>query len=131
VDGASWLIRTDPLYRHVRTWFDEGEVIQPEGECAVRLGFVGYSITTMTSMGYITRPFPMPGVDDVPDAAVRALTEDDRILAIITSRSDHLQGWTRRLERLGLVHEEVARHRVEVHSSGFTIHAWTVRPVAP
>ena len=85
----------------------------------------------MTSMGYVTRPFPMPGIDDVPDAAVLAMTEDDRILAILSNRPDHLQAWARRLERLGLVHEEVASHRVDVLSSGFTVHAWTVRRVAP
>jgi hypothetical protein len=130
VDAASWLVRTDPLYRRVRTWFDERELIQPISDCNVRLGFMGNSITTMTSMGYVTRPFPMPAVEDVPDAAVRALTEGDRLLAIISSRPEHLQAWTRRLETLGLVHEEVARHSVAVGASGFTVHAWTIRAVA-
>ena len=72
----------------------------------------------------------MPAVEDVPDAAVLALTEDDRLLTIMSNRPEHLQTWTRRLEKLGLVHEEVARHSVEVGSSGFTVHAWTIRAVA-
>jgi hypothetical protein len=128
VDAASWLMETDPLYRRVRLWFDEEEVIYPIGECPVRLGYMGYSMTSMASTGYVVRPNPMPGVADLPETSVRELTQGDRLLIIVSNQDEPLEAWRRRIEALGLAHEEVDRYRVGVLSSGFTMHVWSVAP---
>jgi hypothetical protein len=131
VESASWLAEFDPTFSRVRTWFDEGERIQPAPACTVRVGAVGSAITAMAYVPYVTNPFPMPGVDDVPEAALQALARDGAILMIITNAPDHLQRWGRRLDGLRLAHEEVARHDTRILGSEFAIHAWQIAAAAP
>jgi hypothetical protein len=126
VDGASWLMKTDPLYRRVRIWFDENELIQPVDGCPVRVSHMSNSIRTMASMGYVIQKFPMPAIAAVPDASLTAVTEGDRLMVIITDRPAVLDAWTRRLDAMGLVPKSIDSHRVPVLNAGFTIHAWTV-----
>jgi hypothetical protein len=131
VDAASWLMtEVDPLYTRARIWFDEDEILQPLDGCPIRLGYMANSIATMASMAYVTRPFPMPGVKEVPDTVLEALARDGRILTLISRRSEPLDAWKTRFERLALAPEEIARHRVGVLSSEFTLYAWTVAPIA-
>ena len=128
VDAASWLDRLDPLYNRVHTWFDENELLRPADACVVRLGHMANSITTMAFVPYVTRAFPMPGVEAVPDDAVVALTQGNRVLVIISDAPEPLEAWRRRLDAMGLGHTEIAMHRVPVLASGFTMHAWSVGP---
>jgi hypothetical protein len=130
VDAASWLITIDPLYTRARVWFDESELLRPTGACTILLGHIGYSATTAASMVYVTRAFPMPAVDDVPDGAIDALTHGDRMLAIVTGQSASLDAWQRRLAGLGLEYDERGRHLINVLDSQFAVHAWTIRPPA-
>jgi hypothetical protein len=129
VDAASSLITIDPLYTRARVWFDESELLRPTGACTLRLGHISYSAATMASMAYVTRPFPMPSVEDVSDAAIEALTQGDGMLAIITSQSAVLDAWKRRLAGMGLEHDEGGRHLIRVLDSRFAIYVWTVRPI--
>lgn len=126
VEAASQLVRIDPVYRRIRIWFDEDEMISPLPGCSVSLGSMGYSIRTMASMDYVTTPFPMPGVDDLPEQAIRPLQNSDAILVIISGRPETLEKWGHRLAALGLTHRVLDRVRVPVMESGFTIHAWAV-----
>jgi hypothetical protein len=126
VEAASWLVSIDPVYRRVRVWFGENETIEALPGCPVGLGLMGYSIRTMASMNYVTMPHPMPGVDALPEQAIRRLQDSDAILAIVSDRQESLEKWERRLASLGLMHRELHRFRVPVMESGFTIHAWAV-----
>ena len=128
VDAATWLMTVDPLYNRVRIWFDEDELVQPLRGCHVGLGLMGYSIRSMSSLGYVTPPYPMPRVNDVPQPAIVAMAEPGRILAIVSDGTEQLEAWSQRLADLGLAHEEFARHRVPVMESGFTVYAWIVTP---
>lgn len=130
VEGASWLGTLDPTYTRVRTWFDEEEVTTAGANCVVRVGLIGYSITTMASVPYLTPPWPMPGVEAVPEPAVQALG-GDTILAIVTDKPQHIDAWSRRLARAQVTHREIARHRVPLLSSGFSIYAWQVEQQIP
>jgi hypothetical protein len=131
VEGASWLGTLDPTYTRVRTWFDEEEVTTAGANCVLRVGLIGYSITAMASAPYLTPPWPMPGVEAVPEPAVRALGARDTILAIVTDKPQHIDAWSRRLARAQMTHREIARHRVPLLSSGFSIYAWEVTQPIP
>jgi hypothetical protein len=131
VDGAEWLMKVDPLYTRLFTWFDDHELLYPKQGCAVRLGHMGNSMTTMASVGYAAKAFPLPSVEAVPDAAVLALAEGGRMLAIISARPAHLDEWKRRLTGMGLVGEEIDRHSIRVMDSEFSMYAWTVRRQTP
>jgi len=126
VDGASWLGAIDPTDKRVRTWFDQEERLDLGGRCDVSLGYIGYSITSTAFTGYVTAPFPMPGVDGVPDAALYALANDQAILVIITNKGEQNDRWGARLQALGLERREVGRHEVPVLASVFTIRAWEI-----
>ena len=126
VDAASRLVSIDPVYRRVAIWFDENELISPLPGCPVRLGSMGYSIQSMTSMASVTKPFPMPAVDDVPEQAIRHMQDSDAILTIVSDRPESVRKWEHRLAALGLARRELDRFRVPVLESGFTIHAWAV-----
>jgi hypothetical protein len=127
VDGASWLGDLDPTYTHVRTWFDEMEQAEPLQGCKVSMPDVAASITaTALGVAYITTPYPMPDVDRVPEKDVRSLESEELILAVISSRSDPLDRWSRRLEAMGLSHQELARHTVPLLDSAIVIHAWRI-----
>ena len=127
VESASWLMTdVDPLYTRARIWFDENEIIQPLEACPVRLGHVANSITTMASMPYVARAFPLPGVDALPDGTVAGLASGDRILVIISNTPAHVTIWNRRLSAMGLTYTVLGSHRVSVLASGFTISAWSI-----
>jgi hypothetical protein len=126
VDGGSWLGTLDPTYTRVRTWFDEAEEIRPLHACPVGMARVATSITSMALVPYVTPPFPMPAVDDVPEKAVRALEREASILAVISSRPEPLERWISRLDAMGVSHEELSRHTVPLLESGFVIHAWRI-----
>lgn len=131
VDGATWLMKVDPLYTRLYTWFDDKELLHPTEGCTVRLGHVGNSMTTMASVGYVAKAFPLPSVEEVPEESVRALAEGGRMLAIISTQPAHLDEWQRRLDASGLVGEEIDRHNVRVMDAQFTMYAWTVRRPIP
>ncbi|HET9384635.1 MAG TPA: hypothetical protein VFO67_05780, partial [Gemmatimonadales bacterium] len=80
VDATSRLVSIDPMYYRVRIWFGENEVIYPAPQCGVSLGWMGYSIRSMSSMNYLTKPHPMPEVDDVPEDSIRQMRDSDAIL---------------------------------------------------
>ena len=126
VDGATWLMKVDPLYTRLYTWFDDKELLHPKEGCTVQLGHMSNSMTTMASVAYVAKAFPLPRVDEVPDASVLALAEGGRILAIVSQQPAHLEEWKRRLDGLGLSGEEIDRHTVRVMDSEFTMYAWTV-----
>lgn len=127
VDGATWLMKVDPLYTRLYTWFDDKELLHPKEGCTVQLGHMSNSMTTMASVAYVAKAFPLPRVDEVPDASMLALAEGGRILAIISQQPAHLEEWKRRLDGLGLSGEEIDRHTVRVMDSEFTMYAWTVQ----
>ncbi len=126
VDSATWLMKVDPLYTRVSTWFDDQESLSPKPGCPVRLGHMGNSITTMASVGYVSKAFPLPSAATMPDGVVREMAEGGRILAIISSQPAHAAEWQQRIEGMGLVREEIDRHVVRVLDSGFTIYAWSL-----
>jgi len=131
VDAALWLGALDPTFTRVRTWFDEHEQIEPQAGCTVAMRRVGEPVTSMAFLPYVTAtPLPMP-VEQVPESAVRSLVGGDFILAVISSRNDRLERWSRRLDAMGLSHEEVARHDVPVLGSTYTIHAWRIEQRVP
>jgi hypothetical protein len=131
VDGATWLMKVDPLYTRLYTWFDDKELLYPKEGCTVRLGHLGNSMTAMASVGYVAKAFPLPSVDELPDASVLGLAEGGRILAIISRQPAHLEEWKRRFEGVGLVGEEIDRHDVRVMGAELTMYAWTVHPRSP
>src|SRR5262249_3007666 len=100
--------------------------IEPVAECPLPLVSIAGSMTTMAWVPYITRPWPMPGVEDVPDAAIRTAADNNHVLAVVSNRRDTLDAWSRRLDRMGLGHLEIAHHRVPLLASAFTIHAWKI-----
>ena len=126
VEAASHLGSIDPLYRRVAIWFSEDETIQPLPGCPLRLGAIGYSIKSMSSMDYATRAFPMPDVEDVPETAIREMGDSDTILTIVSDRPESLRKWEHRLAALRLTKKELDRFRVPLMESGFTIHAWSI-----
>jgi hypothetical protein len=99
--------------------------------CEVGVGRLASSITAMTFVPYVTPPFPMPGIDAVPEPAVRSLANEDLIFAVISSRADALEGWTRRLDAMGLSHQEFASHTVPMLGPSFAMHAWRITEHAP
>jgi hypothetical protein len=125
VEAASRLFSIDPLYRRVALWFSEDEMISPLTGCQVRLDWMGYSIRSMTSMNYLTKP-PMPDVEELPEHAIRALQDTEAILTIVSDRPESVRKWERRLASLGLRHRELDRFRVPIMESGFDIYAWAV-----
>jgi hypothetical protein len=131
VEGASWLWSIDPTFTRARTWFDQNELIEPIDGCPVRVDYIAGAMSTMAFVPYVTRPWPMPAVDGVPEAALREATTEFRLLTIISNRPEHLEAWRRRLERMGIQYREFARHRVPVLDSGFTMYAWEIMPKAP
>jgi hypothetical protein len=131
VDAALWLGALDPTFTHVRTWYDEHEEIEPRTGCTVGMARVAGSVTQMAFVPYVTTPFPMPGIDQVPDNAVRQLASNDSLFAVISGRPELLERWRRRLEGLGLSYQEVARHRVPLLGSGFDVHAWRIADHPP
>jgi hypothetical protein len=131
VEGATWLGTLDPTYTRVRTWFEQKEETTPAAGCVVGIGTMSGAMTTMAFVPYVTNPFPMPSVEDVPEDAVRALGGSESILAIITNTPAHLEEWNRRLGRMDLEHREVASHRVPLLASGFSIYAWEIRQKPP
>jgi hypothetical protein len=128
VDATSRLVSIDPMHYRVRIWFGENEVIYPTPRCAVSLGWMGYSIRSMssTSVGYLTKPHPMPEVDDVPEDSIRQMRDSDAILTIVTDRPESVRTWEHRLAALGLDYREMYRFRIPVMDSGFTVYAWAV-----
>jgi hypothetical protein len=131
-EAASWLMTdVDPLYARARIWVDENETIQPLADCPVELSYMAASATTMASMGYVARVFPMGNVDALPAEALTRLASPDRMLVIVSNQSAALAAWRRRLADLGLVHEEIGQRRVEVMQSGFTMHVWSIRQRSP
>ena len=131
-DAASWLMTdVDPLYTRVRIWFDEDEVLQPLADCTVSLGYVVASVTTMASMGYVSRAFPLGDVGALPAEALIGLTASETMLVIISNQSAALEAWRERLNSLGLVHEEISHRRVEVMESGFMMRVWKVQQRSP
>lgn len=126
VDAASWLMETDPFYQKARVWFDENEVIYPLESCEVRLGYMANSITMMGAARYVTRAFPLPGIDGVPDEAIRELASSDGKLIIVSDATATVEAWSRRLQAMGLRHELVTSHTVRVMESRFTMRAWSV-----
>jgi hypothetical protein len=131
VDGASFLGRLDPTYTRAQSWFEQDEKIEPIDGCPVGVGLMAGAMTTMAYVPYVTRPWPMPAVEGVPEEAVRAVASKDDVLAIISNHPENLDAWSRRLDHMGLEHRELARHRVPLLSSGFTIHAWELLPKPP
>ena len=125
VEAASRLVSIDPLYRRVAIWFSQDERISPLPNCPVRLDWMGYSIRTMTSMNYLTKP-PMPEVEEVPEQALRDIQDTDIILTIVSDRPESVRKWEHRLASLGLRHRELDRFRVPMMESGFDIYAWVV-----
>jgi hypothetical protein len=128
VEAASQLVSIDPVYRRVRIWFGENEMINPLPGCPVRLGWMGYSIRTMTSMNYVARPFPMPDVEDVPEQAIRQMKDSGAILTIVSGEPESQREWEQRLAALGLSYQEMHRFRVPVMEAEFTVRAWAVTP---
>ena len=124
VDAASWMMAIDPFYNSATVWFDENERIRPLEGCSVSLAYMTYSLNAMAAGKYLTG-FPLPGIDRVPDETLRALT-NDAILVILTNTPAHLDGWSRRLDAMGLSHSEIESHRVPLMESGFTLHAWRI-----
>jgi len=131
VEGASDIGEIDPTYTRARTWFEQNETIHPTGQCAVSLGAMSGSMTTMAFVPYITAPWPMPDVNSVPEAAVRSLVASDAILAIITSRQENIDAWNHRLDRMNLQHHEIAHRRVPFLQSGFSVYAWEISQNLP
>jgi hypothetical protein len=131
VEGATWLMKVDPLYTRLYTWFDDTELLNPKEGCTVQLGHMGNSMTTMASVAYVAKAFPLPSVDGVPDASVLALAEGGRMLAIISNRPAYLEEWKRRLDGLGLFGEEIDRRTIRVIGSEFTMYALNVRRRSP
>ena len=131
IDGASWLEKVDPTYTRLRTWFDQNEQIHPIPGCAVGVGQMAGAMTAMAFVPYITTPWPMPGVEAVPGAAVQGVANSEAVLAIISSRPEHVEAWSRRLEAMGLTYRELARHFVPLLASGFTIYAWELAQKPP
>jgi len=131
VDGATWIGSLDPTYTRVRTWFDESEQMEMGAGCEVGVGRLASSITAMSFVPYVTPPFPMPAIDAVPEPAVRSLVNEDLIFAVISTRADALEGWTRRLDAMGLAHQEFASHTVPLLGPTFTMHAWRITEHAP
>lgn len=125
VEAASRMFSIDPLYHRVAIWFSQDERISPLPGCPVRLDWMGYSIRTMTSMNYLSKP-PLPDVEEMPEQVIRAIQDTDIILTIVSDRPESLQKWERRLASLGLKHRELDRFRVPMMESGFDIHAWVV-----
>jgi hypothetical protein len=125
VAAASRLFSIDPLYRRVAIWFSEDETISPLPDCPVRLGWMGYSIRSMTSMSYLTKP-PLADVEKMPEQAIRGIQDTEVILTIISDRPESLRKWEHRLASLGLTHRELDRFRVPVMQSGIDISAWAV-----
>jgi hypothetical protein len=126
IEAASWMGRTDPTFTRMRTWFQQDETLALGGGCSIALGPLGGSITTMAFVPYLTSPYPMPAVRDVPSASILALATDDSWLVIMTDAQDNLDAWERRLRSLGLEKRERARHRVPLRASGFSVHVWAV-----
>lgn len=131
VEAEAWLGSIDPTYARIRTWFDERETIEPQPGCRVLMGAIASAITTMSNLPYVTRPFPMPAVDDVPAQAVQTLASNRGRLAIVSNSTDTLERWTRRLEHSGLVARSVAQHTTHVRDSAFTIHVWEIEQRLP
>lgn len=132
VEGGSWLGAVDPTHRRIRTWFDEGEQVKTATGCTVGIGTVGRSITAMAFVPNLARSFPVPGISEIPDEAIRTLAADDQaLLAVIVGRPDMLEKWNRRLDALGLAHEDVAAHTVPLLGSSFAIHAWRIAQRPP
>ncbi len=126
VDASSWLMKLDPLYRRVRIWFDENELIRPAEGCTVRVAHLANSIRTMAFMGYVVQQFPMPSVDAVPEGSITALTQGDPLLVVVSDQPTVLADWRRRLETLGMTATPVESHHVPVLASGFTLHSLRV-----
>jgi hypothetical protein len=131
VDAGSWLARVDRTHKQIRTWFDEQERIDVGRGCTVGMGPVASSITQMVFVPYVTTPFPMPGIAEVPDTAIRSLESSRLVLALISSRTDTLDRWRQRINAMGLLAEEVTTHRVPLLESAFTIHAWRIAQQTP
>ena len=131
IDAGSWLGTLDPTYKRVRTWFDETEQLEPPNRCSVSMGRVGRSITSMAFVPYVISPLPVPPVDKVPENAVRQLASNLSIFTLISSRAEPLERWSTRLDSLGLSHDEVARHRVPLLGSSFTMYAWRIAQRIP
>jgi hypothetical protein len=130
VNAASWLMTVDPFYNRTRIWADENEVVWLLEGCSARVVYMAYSLATMASAGYLTRTFPMPGINRVPDESLLDLKRDS-IVVIATNVPAQLDAWSHRLEALGLTHSEIESHRVPILSSGFTLYAWSVSPRSP
>jgi hypothetical protein len=130
VDAASWAMSVDPLYTRARIWFDEKALIQPLEGCPVRVGHMANSITTMASMAYVAKAFPLAGVEELPDESVLALAEG-LTLVIVSTTPGQLDEWSRRLEGMGLTHRPIASHEVPVMQSRLWLHAWSVARSSP
>ena len=112
VEAEAWLAAVDPTYSHLRTWFEEQEIIHPLPGCNLSMGAIGSSMTSMSARAYVTNPFPMPAVDDVPAIAIQSLANQEAMLAIVSNTTVNLDRWHRRLESAGLVSTAVVQsHR--------------------
>ena len=125
VVSASKLIwKVDPGFDRAHVWFPENASFRLGWECTAKVGDLGYSITEAATGGrFLAPPWPMPGVDELPDVVLQEASQEDYLIILITRNVGDVERMRQRFLRLGLDLELVRQAHVSSGSVGVDLYA--------
>lgn len=113
VNTMKAIAAADPGFAKARMWFDEKEHLTPVPGCDVAMHALGYSIEG-TGWFYLTKPFPLPPVEAIPDNDLVASAQAQLVVVVPTANPDTIVALKARFEAAGVAVTRLERHAVGV-----------------
>jgi hypothetical protein len=131
IGAHRFVAETDPAFEDATVWFEENEQLPVGGNCQVNLGYLGYALAA-SGVPYITEPFPLPAIEDIPAAALDEVTRPRRTLVVVTARPENVERVTQRLEEAGIAVSRDRQRAFQIAGGTFAVHMLALdRPSTP
>lgn len=116
-----FVAETDPAFADATVWFEENEQLPTGDGCTINLGYLGYALAA-SGVPYVTEPFPLPAIEDIPGAALDEVTRPRRTLVVVTARPENVERVKQRLQEVGIAVSRDRQRRFQIGSGTFAIH---------
>jgi hypothetical protein len=111
VNTTTALAAVDPGLAKARLWFDEKELMKPLPGCNIAMPSVAYSIGGVV-WDYLTRPFPVPPVDRIPEEDLVAAGQNGFLVVVPTNRPQTIAHLETRFAGAGVAITSIERAAV-------------------